>query len=169
MKYPKLYKGSKYQFGGMKIENFRKMKNVNRINRIVIYVGALMSMTSCYDEPDWLGDNTIQGVGSFPVAAFITGNEDNYNENDIVRFQLQYWSDEEIDVINVYSTIGTGERQLESTTPFTPNYSEELDLHLLDLAYPVPAGSSGETITIEVEVVNKNTLTDARSFDFTVN
>ena len=145
------------------------MKYSKLTYHILFGILILTTLTSCYDEPDWLGDNTTPGIGSFPVAAFITGNEESYDENGTVEFQLQYWSDEEIDVINVYSTVGSGDRSLVSTTPFTPNYSVELDLHLLDLTYQVPTGTSGETISIEVEVVNKNTLTDSRSLDFTVN
>ena len=97
------------------------MKYIKTTYQSITGILIVLTLTSCYDEPDWLGDNTTPGIGSFPVAAFITGNEDSYDEGDLVEFQLQYWSDEEMDVINVYSTIGSGEQNLESTTPFTPN------------------------------------------------
>ena len=136
--------------------------------KTTICILLISALISCHEEPDFLGDNT-RGLGSFPVAAFITGNESTYDENDVVSFQLQFWSDEEIDVINVYASIDEATPTLESTSSFIPNFSEELGLHLLDLTYTVPTGTSGKTIEIEVEVVNKNTLTDTRSFSFTVN
>ncbi|MEM9678781.1 MAG: hypothetical protein AAF901_00540 [Bacteroidota bacterium] len=144
------------------------MNYLKNIYKTIVCIILVSGLISCYEEPDFLGDNTTS-LASFPVAAFITGNESTYDENDIVSFQLQFWSDEEMDVINVYSSIDGANATLESSSPFTPNFSEELDLHLLDLTYTVPSGTSGSTIEIEVEVVNKNTLTDSRSFSFTVN
>jgi hypothetical protein len=58
------------------------------------------------------------------------------------------------------STVGTGAQQTVSTTAYQKAYSQVSKTDSLLLPYPVPAGLAvGTAIVMEVEVVNKNTLT----------
>jgi hypothetical protein len=76
-----------------------------------------------------------------------------------VPLDLRYWSDDPIDKINLRATVGTGAQQLVSTTAYQKAYSSVSRTDSLILSYPVPAGlATGTAIVLEVEVVNKNTL-----------
>nr|WP_157247030.1 hypothetical protein [Pedobacter panaciterrae] len=137
----------------------------NRISKLFIAVFTTMIiLSSCKkNDPDqWLKDN-ITIIGKVPVVAGFTvkpPQTTNVTAGDNVQLDLRYWSDEEIDKINLRSTVGTNAQILVSTTPYQKAYSSVSRTDSLLLGYQVPGGlAKGTSVVMEVEVVNKNTLT----------
>ncbi|WP_316833945.1 hypothetical protein [Pedobacter nutrimenti] len=134
---------------------------------ISIMVAGLFSVmlltTACKkNAPDqWLQDN-ITVIGKVPVVASFTIQPPataNVTSGTPVPLDLRYWSDDPIDKINLRATVGTGGQQLVSTTAYQKAYSSISRTDSLILSYPVPSGlATGTAIVLEVEVVNKNTL-----------
>lgn len=137
----------------------------NIISKLLIAVFVMMIMfSSCKkNDPDqWLKDN-ITIIGKVPVVAGFTvkpPQTTNVAAGANVQLDLRYWSDEEIDKINLRSTVGTNAQALVSTTPYQKAYSTISRTDSLLLGYQVPDGlTKGTSVIMEVEVVNKNTLT----------
>jgi len=129
----------------------------------VFFVLATLFSACKKNAPDqWLKDN-INVIGKVPVIAGFTvkpPQTTNVTAGATVQLDLRYWSDDPIDKINLRSTVGTGAQQTVSTTAYQKAYSQVSKTDSLLLAYPVPAGLAvGTAIVMEVEVVNKNTLT----------
>jgi hypothetical protein len=146
----------------------------NRTFKILI---ALLAMTvfttACKKEaPDqWLQDN-ITIIGKVPVIASFTvkpPQNTSVTPGSSLELDLRYWSDEPIDKINLTSTVGTGAPALVSTTAYKAAYSKVSRTDSLILPYVVPAGLAvGTKISVEVEVVNQNTLTKKLVLPLTV-
>ncbi|WP_449435894.1 hypothetical protein [Pedobacter steynii] len=137
----------------------------NKISKLFIAVFATVVMfSSCKkNDPDqWLKDN-ITVVGKVPVVAGFTvkpPQTTNVAAGASVQLDLRYWSDEQIDKINLRSTVGANAQALVSTTPYQKAYSIVSRTDSLLLGYQVPGDlAKGTSIIMEVEVVNKNTLT----------
>lgn len=135
------------------------------ISKIITGLFAItLLMTACKkNAPDqWLQDN-ITVIGKVPVVAGFTvkpAGTTTVASGSTVQLDLRYWSDDPIDKINLRSTVGTGDQQLVSTTPYQKAYSSISRTDSLIMAYPVPTGlGTGTKIVLEAEVVNKNTLT----------
>lgn len=129
----------------------------------MFFVLATLFSACKKNAPDqWLKDN-INVIGKVPVIAGFTvkpPQTTNVTAGATVQLDLRYWSDDPIDKINLRSTVGTGAQQTVSTTAYQKAYSQVSKTDSLLLAYPVPAGLAvGTAIVMEVEVVNKNTLT----------
>lgn len=136
----------------------------NKISKLLITVFVTtVVLSSCKkNDPDqWLKDN-ITIIGKVPVVAGFTvkpPQTTNVMAGANVQLDLRYWSDEEIDKINLRSTVGANAQVLVSTTPYQKAYSSVSRTDSLLLGYQVPDGLvKGTSVIMEVEVVNKNTL-----------
>ncbi len=144
----------------------------NKTFKILI---ALLVMTvfttACKKEaPDqWLQDN-ITIIGKVPViASFTVKPPANVTAGASLQLDLRYWSDEPMDKINLRAAVGTGTLELVSTSAYQAAYSKVSRTDSLLLPYVVPAGlAAGTKISVEVEVVNKNTLTKKLVLPLTV-
>lgn len=129
----------------------------------MLFVGNLLLSACKKNAPDqWLKDN-ITIVGKVPVIAGFTvkpPQTTNVSSGSTVTLDLRYWSDDPIDKVNLRSTVGAAAQQLVSATPYQMAYSKVTRTDSLLLSYTVPSGLTvGTAIAMEVEVVNKNTLT----------
>lgn len=118
-------------------------------------------LASCYEEKDWLGENAEFTGRGFPAifmnpldsAIFSKGGRP-------VRVYLEFWSDDPMQEIRLYNTIGTGTRTLVSTTPYAPAFSRWKRADTLILGYTIPATAAANTsIRLDAEVLNQNGLT----------
>jgi hypothetical protein len=137
-------------------------KNIRTYITGFFVVGMLFAACK-KDAPDqWLKDN-ITIIGKVPVIAGFTvkpPQTTNVAAGSTVTLDLRYWSDDPIDKISLRSAVGTAAQQVVSTTAYQKAYSQVSRTDSLLLNYPVPGGLAvGTAIVMEVEVVNKNTLT----------
>ncbi|MBE9600490.1 hypothetical protein [Pedobacter sp. MC2016-24] len=135
---------------------------------ISLYVSGLFTLAALFsackkNAPDQFLKDNITIIGKVPVIATFTvapPQTTNVASGTPVKLDLRYWSDDEINLINLRATVGTGAQALVSTTPYKKAYSSVSRTDSLLLSYPVPSGlATGTSIAMEVEVVNKNTLT----------
>jgi len=137
-------------------------KNIARYIISLFAIAALFSACKKNAPDQWLKDN-ITIIGKVPVIAGFTvkpPQTTNVASGSTVTLDLRYWSDDPIDKINLRSTVGTTAQQMVSTTAYQKAYSMVSRTDSLLLPYTVPLGLAvGTTIVVEVEVVNKNTLT----------
>ena len=131
-------------------------------------LAAVLVVTACEKPQDVNRDYAIPtGKGSYPVSTNalvdLSTNKNlgtvNFSGGYAFNTELQYFSQEPVKEINLYSTIGTGARTKISTIPYAPAYSNIKKLDTLLIPYTVPAGqASGTSIKLEYEIVNQNTL-----------
>lgn len=120
-----------------------------------------LSLTACYEEEDWLGDNTTPGRGNFPVVAtFTSSNGLSFSLGQTVNLDLRFFSVDEIDRIALISVIDGVEVE-EATFPYTPNFAADSQTDKLLMSYTLPnAVPAGVTkIGLKVTIYNKNGLT----------
>jgi hypothetical protein len=152
------------------------------MKKIALYTCLLafgsFSLTACYDEPDFIKDNTTPtGVGSVPVSAnelmdlstntaITTANNATtrqYAAGTQIRYELQFFSESPVKEINVYQTVGTGARTKVSTYPYTPAFSKTDRTDTLVVSYTVPQAPAGTNVRIETEILNQNSLSLIRT------
>ncbi|WP_432714043.1 hypothetical protein [Pedobacter sp.] len=148
------------------------MKHTNFKIITALMAIALFASACKKNAPDqWLQDN-ITIIGKVPVIASFTVKAPNtisVTAGSPLQLDLRYWSDEPMDKINLRSAVGTGAQQLVSTTAYQKAYSTVSRTDSLLIPYTVPAGlATGSKISVEVEVVNKNTLTKKLALTLTV-
>jgi len=139
-----------------------------KLQYISLWLGLIvLSVTACYEEPDWLGDNTTPGAGNFPVISlFELTNGEEFAPGETAQMSLYYFSVDEIDRIVLFSIIDGNETEVQSFA-YQPNFDETQQTDRLDMSYTVPAEVPGGTvITLKVEIFNKNGLT--RSAEVTI-
>ncbi|MBC7920008.1 MAG: hypothetical protein H7Z75_02865 [Ferruginibacter sp.] len=131
-----------------------------------------IGLNSCEEGADFAPDNTTKGLGAYPVSAntlvdltngnTITNNR-IYATGSQLSFELQYWSDDPIQEINFYGTVGAGTRTPILKQPYVPSFSTIKSADTLVLTYRVPPVAAGTTIRLEAEIINENTLSVTRT------
>ncbi|PYF75605.1 hypothetical protein [Pedobacter nutrimenti] len=136
-------------------------KNISKIIGGLFAVTLLISACKKNAPDQWLQDN-ITIIGKVPVIASFTLKSPATTTvpgGSPAVLDLRYWSDDPIDKINLRATVGSTAQQLVSTTPYQKAYSTVSRTDSLLIPYQVPTGlAAGTSIVLEVEVVNKNTL-----------
>jgi hypothetical protein len=138
-----------------------------------------VTLTACYDEPDFVKDNTtLTGVGSAPVSGnelrnlatntnLSTSNNATTNQFAVgteIKYELQFFSQSPIKEINVYETVGTSARAKVRTYPYAPAFSASDRTDTLIVSYVVPQAAVGTNIKVDTEILNQNSLSVTRSF-----
>lgn len=137
----------------------------------LLFLAVLSASCEKNDPDEWLKDN-IEVVGRFPVIAslaIVPPQTSRVPAGSSVQLDLRYWSDDPVDKINLYATVGAGARQTVSTSAYAKAYSAVSKTDSLILPYQVPAGlASGTSIKLDAEVLNQNTLSRTSSVTLTV-
>jgi hypothetical protein len=135
---------------------------------------VMLLTAACYDETDPVVEIITEGNGHYPVSAntfvdltnmgSITTNR-IYAPGTDISFELQYWSEDPIQEINLYSTVGNGlkTRILNEMYSEVAAFSELKSADTLVLKYKMPLILVETTIKLDVEIVNQNGLTLTRS------
>lgn len=122
---------------------------------------------SCSETPDFVGENT-ETIGVTPNihinAWSAPANEDDgYQAGEVITTSVEFFSDEAIQEIRFYSQIGSNDRQLEATFPYTAAFSERKSQDTLVISYTIPELQESARIFLIAEVVGVNKLTDEDS------
>lgn len=133
---------------------------------MIIATGLLAA--ACKKSQDINRDYAVPtGKGSYPVSSNtlvdMSTNKNlgtvNLNGGYTFSTELQYFSQEPVKEINLYSTVGSGARTKVTTIPYAPAYSNLKKLDTLLVPYTIPTGqAAGTSIRLEYEIVNQNTL-----------
>src|SRR5699024_9706494 len=129
-------------------------------------LALIFIMQACYDNPTFLEGNATEGKGYYPVLAQISGYEDQYAPDETVTFKLEYFSQGEIEAIELYEEIiisGDTTRNQVFSQPYQPSYSERLRLDTLMVNYEIPDVADSTQIDLTATVLNKNELSDSQS------
>jgi hypothetical protein len=130
--------------------------------------------TACYDEKDTIAELiTPTGKGFYPVSANTFVDLANglslanrvYTQNTNVSFELQYWSGDPIQEVNLYSTVGAGARTKVFGKPYAEiaAYSSIKSADTLIFTLKMPVVAAETNVKLEVEIVNQNTLSLLRT------
>lgn len=146
-----------------------------KLQIVIAVVSILIISVSCYDEKDTVAELiTTTEKGFYPVSAntFVDlTNGGNITTNRIyapnvnISFELQYWSVDPVQEINIYTTVGTGSK----TKVFSKSYSEIAAYSALKsadtliVAYKTPAVVAETNVRLDVEIINQNTLSLTRT------
>lgn len=149
------------------------MKSINIFNQTLALVTFFsLSLTSCYEQQDPLEEMVTRTGNHYPVVANIRtleaqGFEVNRAPGGEMNLELQYWSFDPIDQVNLYDVINN-DTSLVSSFDYQPAFSQRAGTDTLVVNYTVPQENSGTRINLLFEVVNENTLSDFGNYRFTV-
>ncbi len=129
---------------------------------------AMLVMAACTKTQDINRDYAIPtGKGAYPVSTNTlldmsnnkTLGADSLAGGYSFKTELQYFSQDPVKEINLYSTVGTGARMPVSTTPYAAAYSNTKKLDTLLVSYTVASGlAKGTAIKLDYEILNLNGL-----------
>ncbi len=109
-------------------------------------------MSSCYKETYWL-DNNVDTDGSFyPQIQRVTASNSAPSEGESITVTVKYWSRDAVKQVDLYHNPG-GSEALFSSNPYEDHFVQEENIEVWPLSYTVPAGTSGQEITLRVSVV----------------
>lgn len=133
---------------------------------------AVIAMGCKKVAPNQFLKDNVTIVGYNPVIASFTTTPAGTTTavaGSTVKLDLRYWSDDPIDKINLNATVGSGGKANVSSTGYQKAYSTVSRTDSLNLQYQVPAGTAvGTIITVEAQVVNKNSLTATSTINLKV-
>ena len=148
------------------------MKITNIISKIMFFGLITMGLSACYDQEDPLDDLIDRTGNYYPTIANIRTLEDqgftvDFSPGGNVALEMQYWSIDPIDVVNFYDIVDN-DTSLISSNPYQPAFSRRAGTDTLVLNYTVPSLPVDTEISLLFEVVNENTLSYSRTFNFSV-
>jgi hypothetical protein len=145
--------------------------------KIKLILVALISITitACYDEKDTVAELfTPTEKGFYPVSGntfidltngqSITTNR-IYAPNVNLSFELQYWSLDPVQEINIYTTVGTGAKTKIFGKPYSEiaAHSALKSADTLVVFYKTPSVAAETTVKFDIEIINENTLSLLRT------
>ena len=137
----------------------RYMKNLLLILGSFLVIG----LNACLDEEEPEFD-VIGGVGTISV---IEASNDNPAEGEQVQVSMTYFSEHvAAEEIRLNATVGSDAKALVSSQNITDFDTQ--DSYVATFNYTIPAGSSGESIVLEGEIVTVNDLVNSNSTTVTV-
>lgn len=149
------------------------MKSLYAMLALVLIAGA------CKKSQDINRDYAVAtGKGSLPVSSNALLDLSTNKTLGTVTLsggygfstELQYFSQDPIKEINLYSTVGSGTRTKVNTLAYAPAYSMIKKLDTLLVSYTIPSGlAAGTKIKLEYEILNQNTLNLLRAVTVTTN
>ncbi len=124
-----------------------------------LFMLLTLFISSCYKEPDFIGDNSTTEGKHFPVIAGfkIVDKADSYNQGEKVKVDLDFWSVDPIKVINFHFRTDDTD-VIAATSPYVANFKEDSQTDELIMEFVVPSVSSTDTVTIDAEIINENGL-----------
>lgn len=137
--------------------NFKYKSSLLPILAIVVF-----SFSSCYEEPDWLGDNVTTEGKHYPViAGFNVLTEGEYfPEGTAVELDLDYWSLDEIASVKLYESIDGADPVEVATFTHADNFQADSQTDEMLMTYTIPSLTTDSiAIRLDAEVINVNGLT----------
>jgi hypothetical protein len=137
---------------------------------LALLASSTLALTGCYEEPDWLGDNTVS-LGNFPViSSFSVVDNREFELGETVELDLRFWSDAPIQEIVLSSLIGDTKTEA-ATFGYTPNFAEDSQTDKLLMSYTIPneLPEDVSSISLEVNIINENGLNRTRTVTVNVN
>jgi hypothetical protein len=150
------------------------MKN---ITYFFILISMAAVIASCKKPIDFVVNGSTRSGGQLPVSSntlvdmldnvAISGRK--YAAGTTFKTEIQFYSVDAVQEINLYETIGAGTRNKVADYPYVPAYSPIKKLDTLLVPYTVGAAlASGTSIKLEYEILNVNTLNLVRPATITV-
>ncbi|MDN5214289.1 hypothetical protein QQ020_19580 [Fulvivirgaceae bacterium BMA12] len=148
------------------------MKIFSLTSKVILLALITAGLGACYDQEDPLDDLIDRSGNFYPEIANIRTLENqgltvDFSAGGTVFLEMQYWSIDPIDEVNVYDIIGS-DTSLISNTPYEPAFSQRSGTDTLVFDYTVPMLPVDTRITLLFEVVNQNTLSYARGYSFNI-
>ena len=141
-------------------------------NKILLICGLALVMTSCYEKPPAPVDGLIKtSLGSIPSASDYTWVGSDPDAGGSVTFTFNFWSDTDIEAINMYMSTdgGTTETLVQTNSYAQSGFSQFYSTDTIAYSLTIPAALvAGEDVDYRGEVVNTNGNTADRGINFTV-
>jgi len=133
---------------------------------------ASAGYSACKKAQDFNRDYAIPtGVGAYPVSSnTLVDVATNRNLGTVnlpagytATTELQFFAQDPLKEVNLYSTVATGARTKVGTWPYKAAYSQLKRLDTLLVPYTMPAAASNTSIKLDYEFLNQNGLTLLRT------
>jgi hypothetical protein len=142
------------------VNNHQKTMKKLKLYILLCAAWAAFALTSCDEDPsDALREIIKEDLGYLPVIArfnLLTPPAGQVRAGVNCTFDLRFWSEGEIDRIEVWNRIGTtGEFERVNQLPYNPAFSSITRTDSLIVNYTVPANvDAGTSIRVEVRIAN---------------
>lgn len=136
-----------------------------QIKHISIFLALpiLFTFTTCLEEPE----SEFDVIGAVGTISVIEVSNDSPAEGEQIEITMTYFSERvAVRELRLNATVGSGTKTQVSTKTIT-NFSTS-DSYVDEFVYTIPAGSSGEVIELEGEIVTTNDLVNSKSTNITV-
>ncbi len=141
------------------------MKNI-----LILMLGLMaMTFTSCYEEPDWISDNTTtEGKHYAQIQSVYVEDGATLTPGSTFNLMVDYWSIDDVDKLDLTQDI-LGVETLVSSTPYADHYDAEKNVQVMPLSYTIPADvEAGTDISLTVDVITTGGLVTSKSKTITV-
>ncbi len=141
-------------------------------NKLILACGVMLALTACYEKPPAPVDGLIKmSLGSIPAAADYTWVGADPAVGGQVTFTFNFWSDTDIEAINMYMSTdgGTTETLVQTNTYAQSGFSQFYSTDTIAYTFTIPTSLiTDEDVDYRGEVVNTNGNTADRGISFTV-
>ncbi|GHA47649.1 hypothetical protein GCM10007103_30800 [Salinimicrobium marinum] len=137
------------------------MKNFKTILFVAL---VTISLTSCYEDDNWLEQNIEETGRSVPMIASFTTSDEDYSPGNEITLDLRYWSNDAIEQVDFFAQV-EGHPELDDLRvyPYEEAYSAQSRTDSLLIRYTIPDVPSGTSFGFQVVVKNENGLTASSS------
>ncbi len=138
--------------------------------KLILAFGVMLITTACYKKPPAPVDKLIKtSLGSIPSASDFTWVGDDPVVGGQVTFTFNFWSDTDIEAINIYEITVSDTSLVQTNTYAESGYSQFYSTDTIAYSFNIPNTLvSDDDLDYMGEVVNTNGNTATRSIDFDV-
>lgn len=145
---------------------------------IYILISLCLGLSACYDDDsNPIEDLSTLEPGHMPVSAntFVDllnpDSKFTYRGGAEMAFELVYWSDDPVQEINLYETLGADPKERIIHAPYgeVAAFSKIKSADTLVFRYTTPVVAQKTTVKFDIEIVNENARKLNRTLSITVN
>lgn len=138
------------------------------MKNILFVLFSVLLVTSCYEETDWVEDNSTTNGHHFPMIQDVIPESDTVQAGATVAVNVYFWSRDEVKELDFLQTINGTETLLSTSAPQV-TYDEERNVDVMNFSYTVPDTSmAGSSITLTSVVRTVHDLTRSKSASIVV-
>ncbi|MHB1922290.1 MAG: hypothetical protein ACYCOO_08640 [Chitinophagaceae bacterium] len=139
----------------------------------------LTALVSCHKQVNFINEGRVaNGINFYPVSVnplqdLKNGGELYYGRvyppGDTIQFELQFFSQDSIQEIDLFTKLGNGPEKNVFTWDYQPQFSHSAEMDTLVITYVIPSPMATPTsLLINPRIVNINQLYLERPFSLNI-
>lgn len=150
--------------------------NIHKRFNLYIFttIALVLLVVSCKKETNFVNENTLgRGIAYYPLSLNTLRDtvtkklftDTSFSANQAIAFELQYYSQDTVQEVDLYATVPGTQKQLVKSWPFQLSYYSRLkgwDTTILSYTIPTTV-KTGDIVRLDAVVLNTNSLSVTRS------